>query len=62
MSNEIPSDNLINTESTAAPTRRKMLGTLAAAGALFGLDATSSAAAATKKAPEPPAPDCAARA
>ena len=53
MSNEIPSDILINTESTAAPTRRKMLGTIAAAGALFGLNATSPAAATTKKAPEP---------
>ena len=53
MSNEIPSDILINIESTAAPTRRKMLGTIAAAGALFGLNATSPAAATTKKAPEP---------
>ena len=35
--------------------RRKALGTIAAAGALLGLNATS-AAASTKKAPEPPAP------
>jgi hypothetical protein len=50
-SSEIPS----TPESLAAPTRRKMIGTLAAAGALLGLDATS-AAASTKKAAEPPAP------
>ena len=56
MSNENPSDNLTSTEPAAAPTRRKMLGTLAAAGALFSLDAANSAAATTKKTPEPPAP------
>lgn len=56
MSSEIPSDNLANTDTTAAPTRRKMLGTLAAAGALFGLDAATSSAATTKKEAEPPAP------
>ena len=56
MPNEIPSDNPISDEPTAAPTRRKMLGTIAAAGALLGFNATSSAAAATKKTPEAPAP------
>jgi hypothetical protein len=56
MSIENRPDNLANTEPTAAPTRRKMLGTIAAAGALFGLDATTSAASTTKKALEPPAP------
>ncbi|HEY1575978.1 MAG TPA: glycoside hydrolase family 172 protein [Terracidiphilus sp.] len=65
-----PSDpsNLIDpipaaTESASAPTRRRMIGTLAAAGAVLGLSATSSAE--TKKAvvkPDapaapPPAPD-----
>jgi hypothetical protein len=48
---EIPSAS----ESTAAPTRRKMIGTLAAAGALLGLDAAT-AAASTKTTAEPPAP------
>ena len=55
MPNENPSDNLAATQPAAAPTRRKMLGTLAAAGALFGLDATASAAT-TKKDPEPKPP------
>ena len=41
------------TESNAAPTRRKMIGTLAAAGALLGLDATAQT---KKKSAEPPAP------
>ena len=56
MPNENPSDTPATTEPTAVPTRRKMLGTLAAAGALLSLNATGSAAAATKKAPEAPAP------
>jgi hypothetical protein len=43
------------TEFTSTPTRRKMIGTLAAAGALFSLDATSSAAS-TKRPVEPAAP------
>jgi hypothetical protein len=53
---ENPSDTHADIESTAAPTRRKMLGTLAAAGALLGLNATNAAASTAKKAPEPPAP------
>jgi hypothetical protein len=63
MPNENPSDTPATTESAAAPTRRKMLGNLAAAGAILGLNAASSAAATTKKPPEasapppPPAPD-----
>jgi len=40
-------------EPTAAPTRRKMIGTLAAAGALLGLDASAQT---KKKSAEPPAP------
>ncbi|WP_348261822.1 DUF2961 domain-containing protein [Telmatobacter sp. DSM 110680] len=56
MPNENLSDKLIATESNAAPTRRKMLGNLAVAGALLGLNATGSAAATTKKTPEVPAP------
>jgi hypothetical protein len=56
MPDEIPSDELNNAEPTAAPTRRKMLGTIAAAGALLGLNAANSAAATTKKTPEPAAP------
>jgi len=43
----------VATESNAAPTRRKMIGTLAAAGALLGLDATAQT---KKKSAEPPAP------
>jgi hypothetical protein len=57
MPNKNPSDNVANTNSTAVPTRRKMLGTLAAAGAVFGLNAASSPAATTKKTPEPLAPN-----
>src|ERR1700757_3693418 len=48
-------DTSATTEPTAAPTRRNMLGTLAAVGALLGINATASSAA-TKKSPEPPAP------
>jgi hypothetical protein len=40
-------------EPTATPTRRKMIGTLAAAGALLGLDASAQT---KKKSAEPPAP------
>ena len=43
----------VATQSNAAPTRRKMIGTLAAAGALLGLDATAQT---KKKSAEPPAP------
>jgi len=43
------------TEFASTPTRRKMIGTLAAAGALLGLDASSSAAS-TKKTVDPAAP------
>ena len=51
-----PSDPLSHAiEPTAAPTRRKMIGTLAAAGAILGIDATSSAQT-KKRATEPPAP------
>jgi len=42
-------------ENSTAPTRRKMIGTLAAAGALLGLDATASAQS-KKKSPEAPSP------
>ena len=56
MPNENPSDTPATTESTAAPTRRKMLGNLAAAGAILGLNAAGSAAATTKKSSEPPTP------
>jgi hypothetical protein len=41
--------------NSSEPTRRKMIGTLAAAGALLGIDATASAAS-TKKPAEPAAP------
>jgi len=50
-------------QSTAVPTRRKMLGNLAAAGAVLGLNASGAAAATTKKTAEtqaptpPPAPE-----
>src|SRR6185369_5419288 len=40
----------------AAPTRRKLLGTMAAAGALLGLNATQSAASAKAAEPAVPAP------
>jgi hypothetical protein len=40
----------------AAPTRRKLLGTMAAAGALLGLNATQSAASAKSAEPAVPAP------
>ena len=53
---EKPSDNLVNPEPSVAPTRRKMLGAIAAAGALFGIDSTTSAASSTKEAPEQPSP------
>ncbi len=56
MSIENPSDTPAITESTATPTRRKMLGNLAAAGAILGLNAAGSAASTTKKVPEPSAP------
>ena len=59
-----PSDTLSSAiESNTAPTRRKMIGTLAAAGALLGLDSTASAqskkkmAEAPAPAAPPPAPD-----
>jgi hypothetical protein len=42
--------------SPAAPTRRNLLGTLAATGALLGLNAVSNASASATKSPEPPAP------
>ena len=43
-------------ESATAPTRRKMLSTLAAAGALLGLNATASSASTPTANPEAPAP------
>jgi hypothetical protein len=44
------------TESALAPTRRKMLGSLAAAGALLGLNATTASAAGSDPTPEAPPP------
>jgi hypothetical protein len=56
----MPDENVFETggtnQPTAAPTRRKMLGNLAVAGALLGLDAAVSPAATTKKTPEVSAP------
>ncbi len=49
-----PSETSSTGESAATPTRRKMIGALAAAGALVGLNATASAA--PKNTAEPPAP------
>ncbi|MBS1806161.1 MAG: DUF2961 domain-containing protein [Acidobacteria bacterium] len=46
-------------ESNAAPTRRKMIGTLAAAGALLGLDANAQSKKKTSEAPAPAAPPAA---
>ena len=53
MSNETPANDL---NHNTAPTRRKMLGNLAVAGAVLGLNATGAAAASTKKTAETPAP------
>ena len=52
MSPTDPSDRT----SSSAPTRRKLLGTLAATGAVLGLNATTAAASTPKKAAEPAAP------
>src|SRR3954463_13510680 len=48
-----PSDPVSSATKPNEPTRRKMIGTLAAAGALLGLDASAQT---KKKAAEPPAP------
>jgi hypothetical protein len=48
-----PSDPISSATEPNVPTRRKMIGTLAAAGALLGIDAATTP---TSKAAEPPAP------
>src|SRR5579871_1239931 len=56
MSN-MPNENSSDILSTAAPTRRKMLGTLAAAGAALGLNTTSAAATRPAEPAAPSVPD-----